>query len=143
MNFLGADAMLRYERDPSQLRAEVLAHPRNRWIVIDEVQRVPRILDEVHYLMEEEGYKRFALTGSSARKLRRGGANLLAGRAVVKSLFPLTSAEMGFSVPASQLLRYGAMPLSVNATDDDAREEFLRSSIWSFTRSAATCITQE
>lgn len=126
VNLLATDAMLRYERDPSLLRGEVLTQPRNRWIVIDEVQRVPKILDEVHFLMEEEGYKRFALTGSSARKLKRGGANLLAGRAIVKSLFPLTSAEMAFSVPSSQLLRYGAMPLSVNAPDDDAREEFLR-----------------
>lgn len=132
VNLLGADSMLRYERDPSQIRGEVLAQPRNRWIVIDEVQRVPRILDEVHYLMEEKGYKRFALTGSSARKLKRGTANLLAGRAIVKNLFPLTSVELDFSVPVGQLLRYGAMPLSVNAPDDDAREEFLRAYVTTY-----------
>jgi predicted AAA+ superfamily ATPase len=126
VNLLGADVMLRYQREPSRLREEVLTQPRNRWIVIDEVQRVPAILDEVHYLMEEEGYKRFALTGSSARKLKRGGANLLAGRAIVKNLFPLTTAEMNFSVPPGQLVRFGAMPLSVNASDDEAREDFLR-----------------
>jgi uncharacterized protein len=126
INLLGADAVLRYGRDPSQLRREVLALPRNRWIVIDEVQRVPRLLDEVHFLMEEEGYKRFVLTGSSARKLKRGGANLLAGRAIVKKLFPLTSGEIAFATPSRQLLRYGALPLSVNAPDDEAREEFLR-----------------
>ncbi|HYI09083.1 MAG TPA: AAA family ATPase [Thermoanaerobaculia bacterium] len=132
VNLLTADVMLRYERDPSRLREEVLAQPRNRWIVIDEVQRAPRILDEVHFLMEEEGYKRFALTGSSARKLKRGAANLLAGRAIVKSLFPLTTAEMSFTVPTLQLLRYGAMPLSVNAPDDDAREEFLRAYVTTY-----------
>ncbi len=82
--------------------------------------------------MEEKGYKKFALTGSSARKLKRGAANLLAGRAVVKKLFPLTSAEMGFSVPTAQLLRFGAMPLSINASDDDAREEFLRAYVTTY-----------
>ncbi|HEV2719601.1 MAG TPA: ATP-binding protein, partial [Thermoanaerobaculia bacterium] len=132
VNLLASDVMLRYERDPAALRAEVLAQPQNRWIVIDEVQRAPRLLDEVHFLMEEKGYKKFALTGSSARKLKRGSANLLAGRAVVKNLFPLTAAEMDFAVPAAQLLRFGAMPLSVNAPDDNAREEFLRAYVTTY-----------
>jgi predicted AAA+ superfamily ATPase len=132
VNLLAGDTMLRYERDPGQLRAEVLAHPRSQWIVLDEVQRAPKLLDEVHFLMEEKSYKRFALTGSSARKLKRGAANLLAGRAIVKNLFPLTSEEMSFSVPMAQLLRYGAMPLSVNAPDDDAREEFLRAYVTTY-----------
>lgn len=132
MNLLASDVMLRYERSPAELRAEVLAQPRSRWIVIDEVQRAPRLLDEVHFLMEEKGYKKFVLTGSSARKLKRGAANLLAGRAVVKNLFPLTAAEMNFSVKASQLLRFGAMPLSVNARNDEAREEFLRAFVTTY-----------
>lgn len=132
VNLLGADTMLRYERDPSRLRAEVLALPKTRWVVIDEVQKVPRILDEVHFLMEEEGHKYFALTGSSARKLKRGGANLLAGRATIERLFPLTSAEMEFSVPTAQLLRYGAMPLSINASDDGEREDFLRAYVTTY-----------
>lgn len=132
VNLLAAEVMLRYERDPSEFRAEVLAHPQSRWIVIDEVQRVPRLLNEVHLLMEEKGYKKFALTGSSARKLKRGAANLLAGRAVVKNLFPLTTAEMNFSVASAQLLRFGAMPLSVNAPDDEAREDFLRAYVTTY-----------
>jgi predicted AAA+ superfamily ATPase len=132
VNLLASDVMLRYERDPAALRAEVLAQPRGRWIVIDEVQRAPRLLDEVHFLMEEKGYKKFALTGSSARKLKRGAANLLAGRATVKTLHALTSAEMAFSVPSKQLLRFGAMPLSVNAPDDEAREEFLRAYVTTY-----------
>jgi predicted AAA+ superfamily ATPase len=109
-----------------------LAQPRNRWIVIDEVQRAPRLLDEVHFLMEEHGYRKFALTGSSARKLKRGAANLLAGRAVVRNLYPFTTAELGFSVPVEQLLRFGAMPLSVNAAGDDAREDFLRAYVTTY-----------
>lgn len=126
LNLLQSEALLRYERDPSELRAEVLAQPRGRWIVIDEVQRVPRLLDEVHWLMEERQYKRFALTGSSARKVKRGAANLLAGRAVVRNLFPLTTRELDSSAPVAQLLRFGSLPISVTAADDSAREEFLR-----------------
>lgn len=126
VNLLKAENMVRYERDPAQLRREVLARPRDGWIVLDEIQRVPALLNEVHVLMEEEGYRRFVLSGSSARKLRRGGANLLAGRAILRQLFPLTAAETGFSLSAAQLLRYGSMPLSVTADNDEAREEFLR-----------------
>lgn len=132
INLLSAETMLRYERDPARLRSEILAQPRSVWIVLDEVQRAPRLLDEVHYLMEEEGYRRFVLTGSSARKLRRGAANLLAGRAVVRHLYPLTTAELGFSVPTAQLLRYGSMPLSVNAVDDGDREDFLRAYVTTY-----------
>lgn len=101
-------------------------------MVLDEVQRVPKLLDEVHFLMEEKGYKRFVLSGSSARKLKRGGVNLLAGRAILRKMFPLTVAEMGFSVPTGQLLRYGSMPLSVTAADDQAREEFLRAYVTTY-----------
>lgn len=132
VNLLPADAMLRYERDPTLFRAEVLAQPGSTWIVIDEVQRVPRLLDEVHFLMEEEGYKRFALTGSSARKLKRGAANLLAGRAVLRTLFPLTSLETDYSMPLGQTLYFGSMPMSVTATDDEAREDYLRAYVTTY-----------
>lgn len=132
VNLLPAETMLRYERDPGRLRAEVLALPRDTWVVLDEVQRAPRLLDEVHFLMEEKGYKRFALTGSSARKLRRGAANLLAGRAIVRHMFPLTSREVGFSVPVRRSLQFGALPLSVTAPDDDAREAFLRAYVTTY-----------
>jgi len=125
VNLLELDTMVRLERRPERFRAAVLQQPKTRWIVLDEVQRAPRLLDEVHRLMEK-GYTKFALTGSSARKLKRGAANLLAGRAVVRNLFPLTTAEMDFSVPMEQLLSYGAMPLSVNAADNAEREDFLR-----------------
>lgn len=94
---------------------------------MDEVQRVPRLLDEVHFLMEEHGYKKFALTGSSARKLKRGAANLLAGRAILRHLYPLTYAELDGATSIDSLLRFGALPLCVTAEDDRAREDFLRS----------------
>jgi predicted AAA+ superfamily ATPase len=126
IDLLPPEVMLLYQRTPSAFREEVLALPRDRWIVVDEAQRAPKLLDEVHFLMERKGYKKFALTGSSARKLRRGAANLLAGRAVLRTLFPLTTREIGRSVSIDQLLRFGALPMSVTAEDDEAREDFLR-----------------
>ena len=132
VNLLAAELMVRFERDPSLLRAEVLALPRSRWIVLDEVQRAPRLLDEVHLLMEEHGHRRFALTGSSARKLRRGAANLLAGRAITRHLYPLTARELDFSIPAGQRVQYGSLPLSATAPDDAAREEFLRAYVTTY-----------
>ncbi len=132
VNLLPPATALRYERDPTQLRAEILALPRDRWIAVDEVQRVPRLLDEVHFLMEEKGYRKFVLTGSSARRVKRGAANLLAGRAVVRQFFPLTAGETEFSVPVSQLVKFGALPLSVTAPDDDAREDFLRAYVTTY-----------
>jgi predicted AAA+ superfamily ATPase len=132
INLLPPETALSYERDSALFRAEIMAQPADRWIIVDEVQRVPKLLDEVHFLMEERGYRKFALTGSSARKVKRGAANLLAGRAVMRQFFPLTSAEMEFSAPGSQLLQFGALPLSVTAPDDDAREDFLRAYVTTY-----------
>lgn len=127
VDLLAQENVVRYEREPGLLRSQVLARPTTDWIVIDEVQRVPKLLDEVRYLMEEEGYERFALVGSSARKLRRGGTDRLAGHPGLRHLYPLTARETGYAVPIEQLMRYGSLPLSVAAEDDDAREGFLRS----------------
>lgn len=132
VNLLTAENTVRFSREPALLRALVLTRPSTDWIVVDEVQRVPALLDEVHYLMEEEGYRHFALTGSSARSLKRGAANLLAGRAVLRRLHPLTSAETDSSIPVEQHLRYGSMPLSVVAPDDRAREDFLRAYVTTY-----------
>lgn len=88
----------RLMRDPTLLEEETIA---SDLVVIDEVQKLPAILDEVHRLIESRK-QRFLLTGSSARKLKRGGSNLLAGRAFQASLFPLTSSE----IPSFDLLTY-------------------------------------
>ena len=79
------------------------------WIIIDEVQKIPEILNEVHRLIEKYGYK-FVLTGSSARKLRRKGPNLLAGRALTYSLYPLTAIELGDDFDFEHSLKYGNLP---------------------------------
>ncbi len=81
------------------------------WVVVDEVQRVPELLNEVHRLMESRRL-RFVLTGSSARKLRRRGVNLLAGRALTRHLHPLTALELGKDFDLGRALRWGGMPLA-------------------------------
>lgn len=97
-DLLNATTYSRLMRDPTLIEQETKA---GELVVIDEIQKLPMILDEVHRLIEARG-QRFLLTGSSARKLRRGGANLLAGRAYQAALFPLTSAE----IPEFDLLEY-------------------------------------
>ena len=79
-DLLLASESLRLARDPSLFQKECMALPDGAWIVVDEIQRVPALLDEVQHLMARKR-QRFVLSGSSARKLRRSGANLLAGRA--------------------------------------------------------------
>jgi predicted AAA+ superfamily ATPase len=79
------------------------------WVIVDEVQRVPDILNEVHRLIETYRYK-FILTGSSARKLKRKGPNLLAGRALTLSMHPLTVQELGKDFQINNSLLYGQLP---------------------------------
>ncbi len=96
---------------PERLREIVLGSPRARVVVLDEVQKVPDLLDVVHALIEERPRLRFVMTGSSARKLRRGGVNLLAGRAVTRHLHAYMAAEMGTTFKLEEALRLGMLPL--------------------------------
>jgi predicted AAA+ superfamily ATPase len=93
---------------PERLEARALPVAPAR-IVIDEIQRLPKLLDEVHRLIERRRW-RFALTGSSARKLRRGGVDLLAGRARTTTMHPLTAAELGDAFDLGHSVRYGQLP---------------------------------
>ena len=79
------------------------------WIIIDEVQKIPALLNEVHRLIEKYGYS-FILTGSSARSLRKKGVNLLAGRALTFHLYPLTFQELGDAFNLERVLNYGTLP---------------------------------
>ncbi len=98
------------QSNPSRLETMVLAH-HSEWTVIDEVQKVPALLDEVHRLIEN--HKRcFVLSGSSARKLKRGGANLLAGRAILYHMHPLIATEIGETFDVVKALQYGLLPHS-------------------------------
>ena len=89
---------------------------KDEWVVIDEIQRIPSLLNEVHRLIEERGL-RFALLGSSARKLKTAGTNLLAGRASRKAMYPLVPRELGADFKLDDVLRYGSIPLVWTAED--------------------------
>lgn len=119
---------LNYAKNPGRVREEILAHLRrydNPLCIIDEIQKIPTLLDEVHELIESKGI-RFILTGSSARKLRRGGANLLAGRAYTYYLFPLTFTEIGDRFDLDKALAIGSLPVLWSSRKEDPYE-FLRS----------------
>ena len=103
---------LRLLRDPGLFRREIAALPAGAWVVVDEVQRLPALLNEVHDALAAAPRRwRFALTGSSARRLRRGNANLLAGRVISRQMYPLTLAELRSRPPVDDLLRFGGLPL--------------------------------
>ena len=103
---------------PERFRDLVLGSPGKRDVVVDEVQRVPELLNVVHDIIESDAERRFILTGSSARKLRRGGIDLLGGRALVRDLHPFMAAELT-DFDLAHALRYGMVPL-VLASDDPA-----------------------
>lgn len=127
IDLLSNATALRYLKDPNVLALEVKALPKDKWIIVDEVQKVPQLLDEIHSLMENDGYKRFVLSGSSARKLKRGAANMLAGRARLKHMYALNEHETNFTISFNQRLRLGMLPMSLLADDDKDREDYLRS----------------
>lgn len=95
------------------------------WIIIDEVQKVPQLLDVVHKNISNRNFK-FALTGSSARKLRRGSANMLAGRAFLFTLFPLTYQELADDFILNNVLSYGSLPGVVNLGETNDQLRFLK-----------------
>lgn len=121
-NLLERGLSLRLLADPTLIRQEIEQRQlRNALVCIDEIQKLPELLDEVQWLIEERGI-RFLLTGSSARKLRRQGTNLLGGRARDRGLHPLVSAEIGLeSFDLLRALNHGLLPfhyLSQDPTED-------------------------
>lgn len=117
-DLLDSSTYLSLSRNPGRI-AEELA-PQDRIIVIDEIQRIPELLNEVHRLIEDRGI-RFLLTGSSARKLCRGGVNLLGGRARTKYLHPLTYKELGEGFDLFRGIERGLLP-SIYFSDDPRAE---------------------
>jgi uncharacterized protein len=109
VDLLKADEFRRYTTRPELLREELAANPGVRAVVIDEVQKVPALLDEVHWLMENRKIG-FALCGSSARKVRKGHANLLGGRATRYELFGLSAVELAAEFDLTRLLNHGYLP---------------------------------
>jgi predicted AAA+ superfamily ATPase len=113
-DLLDTTTYLALSQNPRRLAQELV--PQDRIIVIDEIQRLPELLNEVHRLIERQRI-RFLLTGSSARKLRRGGVNLLGGRARTQYLHPLTSRELGDHFDLRRIVERGLLP-SIYFSDD-------------------------
>lgn len=114
---------------PSRL-AERIPDNFSNWIIIDEIQKVPQLLNEVHRLIEHRKLK-FILTGSSARTLRRKGVNLLAGRALTYHMYPLTAVELGKDFDIKKSLKVGQLPAAI--THSDAKK-YLKSYIRTYLR---------
>lgn len=108
-DLLDASLYLELSKAPGTLEAMIGKRPKGSWVVIDEIQKIPALLDEVHRLMESKSWN-FALCGSSARKLRRGGVNLLAGRAVTRNLDTFSFVELGHAFDIEFSLEWGLLP---------------------------------
>ncbi len=117
LDLLDPEAVRQYGARPERLRELVQAGPTTRRVVIDEIQRVPELLPVVHALIEERQAAQFILTGSSARKLKRTGVDLLAGRAVLRSLHPYMAAELGARFRLDRAIREGLVPLVLGAAE--------------------------
>ncbi len=105
---------------PERLHDAIDGIARDRWVVIDEVQRVPALLDVVHQRLDREPERRFLLTGSSARSLHRAGVNLLGGRAGRRIMPPFLAAELGSAFDLHSALRVGLLPVVCTADDPAA-----------------------
>jgi predicted AAA+ superfamily ATPase len=129
LDLLESDLYLELLASPGRLEMHIPPEHEG-WTIIDEVQRVPELLNEVHRLIEKRKL-RFALTASSARKLRRRGVNLLAGRALTLGMHPLTASELGREFDPRKSLRVGHLPSSYTEEDPEA---FLKSYVQTYLR---------
>lgn len=132
INLLHNEDFLRYSRTHSLLSKEVkslhdLKNTSKLLIIIDEIQKCPELLNEVHFMIEELPGSQFILTGSSARKLRKKGVNLLGGRALTLHLYPLTHLEIGDSFQLEEALHFGSMPRIVLAENEVAKKRWFKS----------------
>ncbi|TAN44348.1 MAG: ATP-binding protein [Nitrospirae bacterium] len=120
VNLLLSDQYFKYSKDPSLLRKEVMEKTKSiNYVFIDEIQRVPELLNEAQHLIDSTSLY-FIMSGSSARKLKRGYANLLGGRAVQRFLFPFMWSEVSEKARLMDFLRFGALPpvfFAKNETD--------------------------
>ncbi len=136
LDLLKPETHLLYTKAPSTLAKEVLAlREKKGWILIDEVQRVPQLLDVIHSLMEEFPHLHFVMSGSSARKLRRGASNLLGGRALYRTLHPLTYEELDQKFDLETVLSYGSLPkiyLTLAERDPELAQDLLRSYVTTY-----------
>lgn len=129
IDLLDPERELNLERNPKRFWEEISVLPKGSLVIVDEIQRVPTLLDYVQKGIEDLGL-RFILSGSSARKLKRGGANLLGGRVLDLKLHPLTAEEIGRAFRVEDALQYGTLPKIaqlVLAKDTKEARRFLQS----------------
>ena len=119
IDLLEEERYQRYLADAGAFGRELEALVPRSWVVVDEIQRLPTLLNEIHRHIERRGL-RFALTGSSARKLRRAGVNLLGGRALQLAMHPLAPAELKADFDVRSALRWGTLPIVLASPDRDA-----------------------
>lgn len=117
IDLLEPDIFRTYSARPERLRELVSGSRDKKVVVIDEIQKVPALLSAVHALIEQRRDLRFVMTGSSARKVKGTGVDLLAGRAVLRSMHPFMAAELGEAFSLKEALQIGLLPLVVAATD--------------------------
>jgi predicted AAA+ superfamily ATPase len=120
---LDQEVFRKYLAGPERLGDVLSGSRRTKTVILDEIQKVPSLLDEVHRLMELAIGRQvqFILTGSSARKLKRSGTDLLAGRAILKTMHPFMAAELGPRFQFAQSLEFGMLPLVLNSAEPTER----------------------
>lgn len=131
INLLRQQNFLQLENNPSLLETKLSHLKKKSWVFIDEIQKLPALLDEVHRLIEERQLN-FILTGSSARKLKRSGANLLAGRALTHKMFPFSLYELKSTKTIKYYCTYGTVPLVLK--DPELEEQTLYSYVETYLR---------
>lgn len=108
-----------YSAYPERLEEIIFAHPDKKTVVIDEIQKIPELLNVVHALIEKKLNIQFILTGSSSRKLKRTGADLLAGRVIKKALYPFIAVELGKKFDLNDALKRGLLPLVISSRESE------------------------
>jgi predicted AAA+ superfamily ATPase len=127
IDLLDPEQEAHFTRDPGALKTIVQNLPATiTHVVLDEIQKVPKLLDVIHLLIEAKVKQYFVMTGSSARKLRRGAANLLAGRAFVYHLYPFSFLEVGNQFNLQQSLQFGMLPKLFEFKETEAKQKFLQ-----------------
>jgi predicted AAA+ superfamily ATPase len=116
---LNQEVFRKYLAGPERLEDVISGSSQTKTVILDEIQKVPSLLDEVHRLMELAIGRQvqFILTGSSTRKLKRSGSDLLAGRAILKTLHPFMAAELGPNFRFAQSLETGMLPLVLGSAE--------------------------
>src|SRR3989344_1293831 len=125
IDLLKGDVFLDLSSSPQNLE-KLIPDDFRGWIIIDEVQKIPALLNEVHRLIEQKRYK-FVLTVSSARSLKRKGVNLLGGRALSFKMFPLTAFELGNDFSLHHAVRFGHLPYTFSKKNEEDIQNYLES----------------